>query len=110
AEALGLHCRSVLIPLGTAASAAPARERFRHREGGAFNLLFLSRIDPKKNLEGLLQALRLVRAKYPNVTLNIAGSGNSSYLAALQSLARDLAVDDCITWLGYVDGLRKTEA
>ena len=29
----------------------------------AFNLLFLSRIDPKKNIEGLLQALRLVRAK-----------------------------------------------
>ena len=76
AEALGLKCQSVLIPLGIDVAIVPKSIRVRD-ESGAFNLLFLSRIDPKKNIEGLLQALQLVRAKNLNVTLNIAGDGDA---------------------------------
>jgi glycosyltransferase involved in cell wall biosynthesis len=109
AEALGLTCRSVLIPLGTDVDSVPKHTRVRTDESGAFNLLFLSRIDPKKNIEGLLRALQLVRAKNLNVTLNIAGDGDARYIAALQSLARKLAVDDRVNWLGYVEGDKKAE-
>ena len=109
AEALGLKCQSVLIPLGIDVGSAPKSVRVRTHEHGAFDLLFLSRIDPKKNIEGLLQALQLVRVKNLNVTLNIAGDGDAKYIAALQTLARDLAVDDRVNWLGYVEGGKKSE-
>lgn len=109
AEALGLKCQSVLIPLGIDVGSVPKNTRVRTHEHGAFDLLFLSRIDPKKNIEGLLQALQLVRAKNLNVTLNIAGDGDAKYIAALQTLARDLAVDDRVNWLGYVEGDKKRE-
>jgi glycosyltransferase involved in cell wall biosynthesis len=108
AEALGLKCRSVLIPLGTDLGNVPKRTSVRPDESGAFSLLFLSRIDPKKNIEGLLKALQLIRAKNLSVTLNIAGNGDERYIAALQSLARDLAIAGHVNWLGYVEGEKKS--
>ena len=109
AEALGLKCNGVLIPLGIDLNVSPQSTIVRRRQGDAINLLFLSRIDRKKNLDGLLQALRLVLSKYPNVTLNIAGDGDPKYIDTLQSLARCLAIDDHVNWLGYVDGERKSD-
>ena len=110
AEALGLKCKGVVIPLGIDVGAASKSPIVRRRPDDAFNLLFLSRIDPKKNLEGLLRALRLILSKNPNVTLNIAGSGDPQYVESLKSLARDLAIDNHVNWLGYVEGERKSEA
>jgi glycosyltransferase involved in cell wall biosynthesis len=109
AEALGLKCQSVLIPLGIDVGSAQKSVRVRTHEHGAFDLLFLSRIDPKKNIEGLLQALQLVRAKNLNVTLNIAGDGDVRYISALQSLARTLGIAGHVNWLGYVEGDKKRE-
>ena len=109
AQALGLKCQSVLIPLGIDVGSVLKNTRVQADESGAFNLLFLSRIDPKKNIEGLLRALQLVRAKNLNVTLNIAGDGDARYIAALQSLARKLSIEAHVNLLGYVEGDKKSE-
>lgn len=109
AESLGLHCRSVLIPLGIDIESVSKQATLLEKQGDCFILLFLSRIERKKNLEGLLQALRLVISKNRDVTLNIAGDGDLQYISSLQALARDLAIDDHINWLGYVDGDRKRD-
>ena len=58
AEALGLKCNGVLIPLGIDLDVLAQGAIAPRKQGDAFNLLFLSRIDRKKNVEGLLQALR----------------------------------------------------
>jgi len=108
AEALGLKCRSVLIPLGIDIGSAPKSAAFQTGQSGAFELLFLSRIDPKKNIESLLRALELVRAKNLNVTLSIAGDGDAKYVAALKGLAGNLAVSQYVNWLGYVEGDEKS--
>lgn len=76
AELLGLHCRSVLIPLGIDIESVSKQATLLEKQGDCFILLFLSRIERKKNLEGLLQALRLVISKNRDVTLNIAGDGD----------------------------------
>jgi glycosyltransferase involved in cell wall biosynthesis len=109
AEALGLKCNGVSIPLGIDLDPLVHGTVARQKRGDAFNLLFLSRIDPKKNLEGLLQALHLVSSKYPNIVLNIAGDGDPKYVDALRLLTRRLAIDGHVNWLGYVDGDRKSE-
>jgi glycosyltransferase involved in cell wall biosynthesis len=110
AEALGLNCKGVLIPLGIDIGSVTKSVHGRKKEIDAFNLLFMSRIDRKKNLEGLLEAMRLILFRNPNVTLNIAGDGDPSYITALQALARRLGIDGRVNWLGYVEGERKREA
>ena len=109
AAALGLKCKGIVIPLGIELGSVTKSALGRGKEVDTFNLLFLSRIDRVKNLEGLLQAMRLILPRNPNVTLNIAGDGDASYLTTLQSLARNLAIDGQISWLGYLQGERKRE-
>jgi glycosyltransferase involved in cell wall biosynthesis len=110
AEALGLKCNGVVIPLGIDVAGVSKSAIVRTKPAEAFSLLFLSRIEQKKNLEGLLHALRHVLAKRFNVTLSIAGGGDPQYIESLQLLARNLAIADQINWLGYVEGERKREA
>jgi glycosyltransferase involved in cell wall biosynthesis len=109
AVAMGLKCKGVVIPLGIELSNVTKSVRGRRKQVDTFNLLFLSRIDRVKNLEGLLQAMRLLLSKNTNVTLNIAGDGDASYITSLQSLARHLAIDGRVNWLGYLEGEKKRE-
>jgi glycosyltransferase involved in cell wall biosynthesis len=109
-EALGLKCNGVLIPLGIDLGGSARSAVERRKQGNAFTLLFLSRIDPKKNIEGLLQALQIVLLRNLDVTLNIAGDGAPQYVEILQSLARHLAIADHVNWLGYLEGNRKSDA
>jgi glycosyltransferase involved in cell wall biosynthesis len=62
-------------------------------------LLFLSRIDPKKGLELLFQALAQTSYR-----LRIAGSGDPAYIASLKALAEQLGIAGRIEWLGWVEG------
>jgi glycosyltransferase involved in cell wall biosynthesis len=111
AKALRLKCRGVVIPLGIdLGSSIKGEGRERRRGDEPFKLLFLSRIDPKKNLEALLHAFSLVCSKHSAVLLNIAGDGDPEYRARLQSLARTLNIADRIEWLGYIEGDRKADA
>lgn len=101
AEALGLRCRSVVIPLGIELPNTPKRA---NKRGGPFVLLFLGRIDPKKNIESLLRAL----ARLPEtVRLQVAGNGAPDYVRRLQALAAELGLGARVEWLGYVEGARK---
>jgi glycosyltransferase involved in cell wall biosynthesis len=110
AEALGLKYKGVVIPLGIDA-AASARTAGRNRPSRTepFKLLFLSRIDAKKNLESLMRAIALVSRNFP-VMLTVAGGGGQEYLSRLHSLARALGIADRVNWLGHVEGERKEEA
>jgi glycosyltransferase involved in cell wall biosynthesis len=109
AEALGLKCKGIVIPLGIDVDIISKGPKVQKKPADSANLLFLSRIDPKKNLEGVLRALRIVLSKNINVTLSIAGSGDPQYVDALRLLAHDIAITDHVKWLGYVEGERKSE-
>jgi len=109
-ESLGLSCNGVVIPIGIATDqGAGLKERRSLDSEKEIELLFLSRIDPKKNLENLLRAMPLVLAARRNVRLSIAGSGNHNYIAQLMGLAQHLQLADRIKWLGFVDGDKKQE-
>ncbi len=67
-------------------------------------LLFLSRIHPKKNLELLFRAL----AKVPHEWhLSIAGDGEENYIGELKKLAAELGIAERIEWLGHLAGQQK---
>jgi glycosyltransferase involved in cell wall biosynthesis len=111
AEGLGLRCRGVIIPLGIDPGSGRRKGGHSPKSGRTpFRLLFLSRIDPKKNVEALLHALSLVVSKNRAAVLSIAGDGHPEYRATLQSIADSLGIADNIDWLGHVEGQKKAEA
>jgi len=71
-------------------------------------LLFLSRLDPKKNLEALLRAMALLAPRYPDLTLVVVGEGNPIYVAQLRALAADLGIAESVCWAGFLDGAFKS--
>jgi glycosyltransferase involved in cell wall biosynthesis len=117
ALALGIPLRSEIIPLGLmtdpassspvsaeSGAAAPAAT------GRAPAVLFLSRIDPKKRLDLLIEAhAKLVRRR-PGTELWIAGTGAPALLDSLHALADSLGISGDIRWLGHVVGERKADA
>lgn len=62
------------------------------------NLLFLSRIDQKKGLELLFEALATINIPYH---LSIAGTGAASYIEQLKQLSMTYQIDHHIDWLGF---------
>jgi glycosyltransferase involved in cell wall biosynthesis len=107
--ALGIPMRGIVIPLGVEKQTAGNREAllrdFPALEGHP-RLLFLSRLDPKKNLEGLLHAFAELQRRW-QVSLVIAGDGPAAYVIGLKELARSLGIAQQVVWLGHVEGPRK---
>ena len=71
-----------------------------------FKLIFLSRIEEKKGLELLFDALSIVEIPW---ALTIAGSGEENYLKNLKQKAESRKIDDRITWVGQVSNEDKFE-
>ncbi|MDQ3206473.1 MAG: glycosyltransferase [Pseudomonadota bacterium] len=112
AESLGVRMRARIVPLGIEPMAEESAGRFlaAHPGLGRRRLLFLSRIDRKKNIESLLQAMPQIRSAIPDVSLVICGEGDAAYVRGLKSLATSLGLADCIAWAGHVDGAMKASA
>ena len=112
ALSLGLSMRPVVVPLGV-----PIGGEFDGRrlfgdlmEGRApAQLLFLSRIDRKKNLEGVIGALALLRRAGKFALLRVGGTGDGAYIRHLKRLARTEGVSDQIRWLGHMTGSAKAD-
>lgn len=103
----GVPMRGVVIPLGIEASSvtsgALVRSRFPALQGANY-LLFLSRLDSKKNVEGLLRAFAMCHTQWPNTKLLIAGNGAPDYVASLVALATALGLEKQVVWAGHIDG------
>ena len=68
-------------------------------QNDTYRLLFLSRIEEKKGLELLFEALSLLKIKWQ---LQIAGMGTAEYVDSLKRLAAQLQIQQQIQWLGHV--------
>lgn len=68
-----------------------------HKE--VFTLSFLSRIDPKKGLEFVFEAITLL--SFP-VRFRIAGKGEENYIGELKALTEKLGIADKVEWIGWM--------
>jgi len=73
-------------------------------EPNLFRIIFLSRIEEKKGLELLFEALAHLTIPW---TLIIAGSGEEKYVAGLQQKAIQLKLDRQLKWIGQVSNQDK---
>jgi len=69
-----------------------------------FQIIYLSRIEEKKGLELLFNALAKVTFKW---TLKLGGSGDPDYVNGLKKLSKDLIINRSVEWLGQVSNTDK---
>jgi glycosyltransferase involved in cell wall biosynthesis len=114
ASALCIAAPSVVIPnpveVPSPGELHRGRFRTRHALGGRKIVLFLSRLDPKKGLDLLLDAFSQVCRLHPEATLVIAGEGNKAFVSGLQARASRLGLGADVIWAGHLEGAAKWEA
>jgi glycosyltransferase involved in cell wall biosynthesis len=114
AESLGISMNSVVIPLGIEEFSRQANrnliiEQYPQLQNKTI-ILFLSRLDPKKNIEGLLRAISICKNTLQDICLIIVGDGNPDYVQSLKSLSSSLDLDQYVIWTGQLEGELKTSA
>jgi glycosyltransferase involved in cell wall biosynthesis len=70
-------------------------------------VLFMSRIHEIKGVDLLLAAFAAIRRTRADIELAIAGTGDERLVARLQGMARQLGIENCTHWLGFVQGEAK---
>jgi len=73
-------------------------------------LLFISRITPKKGLPLLLEAISRVRSSFANWLLVIAGTDEFGHLQKVQSLVKELNLQNCVKFIGPLYDQDKRDA
>lgn len=76
-------------------------ENYTPTKNQVFTIGFLSRIDPKKGIELLLEALSEVHFPFK---LRIAGEGEETYLQTLNNRIRQLGLVQQVEWCGWMKG------
>jgi glycosyltransferase involved in cell wall biosynthesis len=89
---------------GDPASQRTAFETLLPEIKGCKFILFLSRIHPKKGVDLLIKAFARHAAAFPELDLVIAGPDQTGSKAELQTLAKELGVDNRIYWPGMLSG------
>ncbi|MFN3629338.1 MAG: glycosyltransferase [Casimicrobiaceae bacterium] len=105
-RALEPGARTCVIPLAVESAAV----ELRPAESTEPVVLFLSRLDPKKNLEAVLDAWPQVLAAHPGARLRVAGTGAPDYVGRLRAHCDALGVGESVDWLGHLEGAEKEAA
>ncbi|MEU8652691.1 GT4 family glycosyltransferase PelF [Streptomyces sp. NPDC048737] len=82
-------------------------------EPQALTLSWAGRVDPIKDLETLIRAFSLVRARLPDVRLRLFGGtprGGEAYRERCEALAAELGHADAVTFEGRVDDIKDAYA
>lgn len=90
-------------------SAQRFRERFLPGRTGPV-VMHLGRVAEKKGIDILIRAFRAVRDSVPDAQLVVVGPDDERLTPRLLSLARELAVEDSVTFTGMVRGSARRDA
>jgi glycosyltransferase involved in cell wall biosynthesis len=78
--------------------------------GNSLRLLYLGRLDPKKGIENLLAALKLLLDSGLRVSLTVAGAGETRYEHSLRYRIGELKLTEAVSLLGDVRDTAKEDA
>ena len=90
------------IPCGVSPAYRPPGDREATGDGAPKKILYVGRSDPYKNLTILIEAFAQARREMPvPPQLIVAGSPDPRYPEG-PARARELGIDDAVTWTGYL--------
>jgi len=99
---------AVIVPNGV--DALPSLPKRVWMPEGKLRLVFMGRLSPKKGVENLLKAMKLMESDN-TVELAIYGTGDNLYRESLVELAKDLdLLGKSVHFAGHVDGSDKSDA
>ena len=107
AKASNVFVKPYLVPDTSALNARSltlnnAKHRLIHSSVEKPIFLFVGQLVPRKGLEFLIDACALLKKQgFESFTLLVIGKGADS--SALESLAKEQDLEDCIRWLGAID-------
>ena len=107
------HLPRAVIPVPVETEAAEECDVFLSHfpiAAGRKIALFLSRIDPKKGIELLLEGFAAALTVDRSLLLVLAGAGSEDYVRTLKAKAEDLQVGRDVLWTGHLDGREKAAA
>lgn|GEM_PF-49532 len=116
ANALGFTAHWIVMPLGIDPSdygVLPSKDVFYSvfpQTAGCKIMLFLSRIDSKKGLDLLIDAMPEIIVRHPDAVLVIVGHGNVDFINSLKARAENMGVSGKIVWCGFLSGDVKLSA
>ena len=96
------------------AQAARSKNNNRNSEGvfgsaSTFNVLFLGRINPIKNLETVIDAVDRVKKRGLSVKLTLAGPFDPPYRTQLDHHINDLGLTEQVDFTGYIGAKEKVD-
>lgn len=95
------NLRTKVIPLGVDSSVITSRDTHAVDR----NLIaFIGRLTGKKGIEVIIESMPLILTENPDTHVVIAGPDDENLQAGFEGLARQLGVQDSITFPGHVDG------
>ena len=89
----------------------PQDEAVRRQPRGNQNkrIVFSGRFDKKKNLPLVIKAMPQILDKYPDLILDIAGSGTANEVRILQNLISTLELESNVQFHGWIDSSKMQE-
>ncbi len=104
ARAAGIGGEQITVlpnPVDVAGIRAAVREPAAAMDDASLRLLAVGRLSSEKGFDLLIEALALVRERFPEVKLTLAGAGREEL--TLKSLCRDLRLETAVCFAGRVD-------
>ena len=97
-DVYGISAKSTIIP-----NPAVSRNNFEIEKGvrDGYNIITVSRLDPEKNIDGLLRAFSYIKEQLKGRKLIIYGDGPQQ--EELEGLSRDLHLDEDVVFAGNVN-------
>ena len=93
---------SVVIYNGWLAGKPPCstnREMLTHKK--TIKLCIVGSVHRGKGQHKAIEALSILKRNFPNITLNIVGTGDISYIRELKELCSARQVSSCVNWFGF---------
>lgn len=103
---LGLTAPIAIIPNGIDVSEYPCRP-IESKASVKKQIVFISRISPKKGIEFLIDAWEQLYKKYPEWSIKIAGNGSESYIQELMNKIKSKGLQSMIEILPPIFGKDK---
>ena len=113
-RAIGVAAPIHVVPNGVEIPPVQMQKALAKRRLGisadAAVILFLGRINEKKNIHLIIRAFALARANHPAALLIIAGGREAAqYVSQLDALVAQLGLESSVRWLGFVDEVAKPD-